>query len=174
MSDNCFSHCSHQHPHSQDHNHLHLIKPVYICSLSTLPPCPVYRSHTWSKPDPLYLPVCFPYLRRSCFSTPPILHRSSCSTYLLLERNVVFMAQPSGSCLIVHYSPLVTSCLSPLSLSINTLVLTTYLCLLACVVTLNRVLRSLYGPHVLVWRCMYYKYNLCIYIVLYYLTFVLN
>ncbi len=100
-----------------------------------------------------YLIQARPIVLTCVFSLPQtflFLHRSSCSTYLLLERNVVFMAQPHGSCLIVHYSPLVTSCLSPLSLSINTLVLTTYLCLLACVVTLNRVLRSLYGPHVLV------------------------
>ncbi len=49
-----FSHRSHQHLRSQDHNHLHsdsthllqLIKLHYICTLSTLPPRPVYRSHT--------------------------------------------------------------------------------------------------------------------------------
>ncbi len=67
MSDNHFSHRSHQHPRSQDHNllpsdSLHLIMPVYICSLSTLPPRPVYRSHYWTKPDPIdtYLCVSLP------------------------------------------------------------------------------------------------------------------
>ncbi len=69
----------------------------------------------------------------------PNLHRSSLSTHLLQESNWLLpLAQPSGSCLIVHYSPLITSWLSPLSLSINTLVLTTYLCILACVVTEDR------------------------------------
>ncbi len=69
----------------------------------------------------------------------PNLHRSSLSTHLLQESNWLLpLAQPSGSCFIVHYSPLITSWLSPLSLSINTLVLTTYLCILACVVTEDR------------------------------------
>ncbi len=76
------SHCSHQHPRSQDHYHLHLIKLHYICTLSTLPPRPVYRSHLNQarprficKDGGFILPVCF--LISDAPVSPPLLLSST-------------------------------------------------------------------------------------------------
>ncbi len=74
------SHRSHQHPGSQDHNRLsfnspyllQLIKHTFISGHSTHTPHPVYRSHTRTKPDPLYLPYLCVYLTSDIPDSPPL------------------------------------------------------------------------------------------------------
>ncbi len=60
-----------------------------------------------------YLNQARPIVLTCVISLPQMflfLHRSSRSTYLLQEsKGLLPLAQPSGSCLIMHYSPLVTS-----------------------------------------------------------------
>ncbi len=117
------SHChnSHLHPRSPDLNHLlinnphllQLIRIPFICTLSTLPPRPVYRSHPeLNQALYLHLPV-FTYLRCSCappflFSTDPVLICFNSSSILLRQnRDPLLQAKPFGYQLSVPYSPLI-------------------------------------------------------------------
>ncbi len=69
---------------------------------------------------PLIVSCVFPYLRCSCFSTAPILRCSYNFTLFLQEnKGLLLQSKPSRSCLIVLYSPFVTSWFSPRSCSIN-------------------------------------------------------
>ncbi len=78
------SHHSHQHPRSEDHNHLsfdtlHLSSVIKTPVISTLLPishCPVYRSHPRTKPDLSILTCVFPYPRHFGFSAAPVLQHS--------------------------------------------------------------------------------------------------
>ncbi len=94
---------------------MQLIKLHYICTLSTLSPRPVYRSHTWTEPDLGLLTCVFPYLRRSSFSTAPrIPARDQLQS---LQAIAIWILSPCASLTSHHH--LVT----PQSISINTLVL---------------------------------------------------
>ncbi len=123
------SHHSHQHPRSEDHNHLsfdtpHLSSVIKTPVISTLLPishCPVYRSHPGTKPDLSILTCVFPYPRHFGFSC------RSCSPALpgfLQEITVTVTAsKASGSGHPVLHSHLLVI---PLLLAINTLFLFTY------------------------------------------------
>ncbi len=105
--------------HQSSHDtHYHLVIDHQTCQHSstphicTLSPRPVYRSHTWTKPDPLCLPLCFPYLRRSWFSTAPAI-----PCFLQESKGLLPQAKPLDL-----ISLCITSWFSPPSPLINTLV----------------------------------------------------